>query len=121
MCNFKEGNWVRVPTYARIFRFKYIFIDEGITYVQDGYDDTFGQQGWLPEECELWSPRVGEWCWFYQATAILPQLAQYQGVSTESQGYKNHVAMHEDIDSYGWDYVEPFVGDLPSFIKDKNA
>lgn len=48
---------------------------------------------------ELWKPQPGEWCWFNHGYHINPTLIKYTNQCT--------------------DKCEPFIGTLPSLIKDK--
>ena len=61
---------------------------------------------------ELWFPSKGDWCWFSRK-GELPTIGQYK--DTTSTGYflmKKH-------QSKLWTSIEPFIGNLPSFIKGK--
>ena len=59
-------------------------------------------------DLELWKPQVGDWCWFY--TRDTPILSKFyvmeHGRYTESILWTNQ------------DKCEPFIGNLPSFIKE---
>ena len=95
---FKVGDWV-------VFNNE---VDEPITFqisyigkwIHNKKDDRF-----TPALCDYWQPKVGEWCWCYSSqggkgTDIPPNLVRY-----------SHY--YEDL------IVEPFIGELPSFIKEK--
>ena len=100
--NFKVGDWVRVPKHKHIFQFTSTFEEDGIEYIADGYDDIYGQQGWTIDEVELWEPQVGEWIVrkFTGNKAIIMQYTTEERIIG-----KNPI-------------VEPFIGTLPSFLKD---
>lgn len=70
---------------------------------------------------KLWHPKEGEWCWFYDIGMRTPQLHQFQCFSENEQlNYgERFVEKGQERDSWGYDYCEPFIGELPSFIKDK--
>jgi len=108
---FKVGDWVRVPEHNRIFKYKGTFEDEdGTLYISDGYDDIFGQQGWLVEECELWQPKSNEYCWFSNSILfdefIFGQFSEmcnglYCGTSSKGMAFQ---ALS----------CKPFIGELPN-------
>lgn len=101
MQQFKVGDYVRVPEYNKCFKFKGTFEDEdGTIYIADGYDEIFGQQGWLETECELWQPKEGEWCWFYRKGEDVPYLRRFT------------IGNIEDYPK-----CEPFIGELPSGVQ----
>ena len=58
---------------------------------------------------ELWHPKVGEWCWFWNQSdinlSISPHIGQYGNLSYSLEFYDN---------------CEPFIGQLPTFIKDQS-
>ena len=60
-------------------------------------------------EVELWHPKVGEWCWFWNQSdinlSISPHIGQYGNLSYSLEFYDN---------------CEPFIGQLPTFIKDQS-
>jgi len=71
-----------------------------------GIIDTRGYEyGFEYYNITLWQPKRGEWCWQYPSTAtkengIPPNLVRY------SHYYEGLLC-------------EPFIGELPSFLKDK--
>mgnify|MGYP001773556401 CR=1 FL=1 len=106
---FKVGDWIRVPKHNHIFQFTSTFIEEGIEYISDGYDDIFGQQGWTIDEVEPWEPHEDEWCWYgYELVQVLDStnLNLIKICRQKSTSY-------EEINS---SRLEPFIGKLPSFI-----
>ena len=82
-------------------------------------------------DCELYQPKLGEWCWFYDIPHYdMPVLQKF--VTTIGGYYitlnsfnSKHInlesvpSFEEGIcDSYNrWKYCEPFLGTLPSTIK----
>lgn len=101
---FKVGDWVRNS------RFGIVQIDR----MDDGYLTKDNQYFRV---CELWQPQEGEWL-------IYP--SSYEGFSVGKFSHSEH---HEDVNitlaiftdgsSFDISYCEPFIGQLPSFIKDK--
>lgn len=70
---------------------------------------------------KLWRPAVGEWCWFDKNKL---------GKFWKKQGTRNYWTLSDFVsisektkipsgDYFVSDYCEPFIGQLPSFIKDK--
>ena len=100
MSNFKCGDWVRYKGIARI---------ETITHtgyhLSNGYI-TKGDNG----EMKLWKPQVDEWCWFYSDNMLSPHIMQFSCMGINGKGYLSGFA--------GYDYCEPFIGELPIFIKE---
>lgn len=56
----------------------------------------------------LWQPQPGEWCWFWNEYDDIPTLNRFLCMySDDENGLPN-----------GFDFCEPFTGQLPSFLKD---
>ena len=68
------------------------------------------------KECKLWQPREGEWCWFWNIYMQTPILLQFHEMNDE---YFKTI-FHYDSQIY-WKYCEPFIGELPSFLKANKA
>ena len=72
-------------------------------------------------DVELWQPKKGEWCWFYDKTSsVVPILAQFDYMS-------EHIYVTTDIkipfrgderSAYGFNSCIPFIGQLPKILKD---
>ena len=66
-----------------------------------------------PRTVQLWTPIKGEWCWFYDNPNKdkYCNLSQFGGESNE-RCFKTN---------YGtpWNFCEPFLNSLPSYLKDK--
>lgn len=57
---------------------------------------------------EPWQPKQGEWCWFWNEYDDIPTLNRFLCMySDDENGLPN-----------GFDFCEPFTGQLPSFLKD---
>lgn len=89
MNSFKLGDWVEIPSLST----------KPVQYRSD-----LCHLG-----LELWQPKVGEWCWFWNSAdielSISPHLGQYGNLSYSLEFYEN---------------CEPFIGQLPTFIKDQS-
>jgi len=111
--SFKVGDWVRIwdkPT--RILR----VVEANALHTEAEYYDTPSgfRDGCLnPKGLELWQPKEGEWCWFWNKDSEMPPVLR-----RFKQTQKDGAHITKD-DCYFYDYCEPFIGTLPSFIKDK--
>ena len=75
------------------------------------YYFTNSKMSCLKHELEPWTPIKGEWCWFYDKASngysCLGQFKEYNGrcfISTTGTS---------------WNFCEPFLNSLPSYLKDK--
>lgn len=94
---FKVGDWVR----------EYDKYSDDITISQlSEYDICTIGRGDSFNTYEKWEPKEGEWCWFtiIDGYALPPLLMQYG---------------EQDVDR--WNIIEPFIGELPSFVKETNG
>lgn len=64
----------------------------------------------------LWQPQVGEWCWFKDEKNTIGSLTQLVGIEEDGTYY--------GYSSYGMPdkapCVEPFIRELPTFLKDNS-
>ena len=75
------------------------------------YYFTNSEMSCLEHELEPWTPVKGEWCWFYDSKSSKSSyLAEFKQMSR--QFFES-----EEIGIY--DYCEPFLNSLPSYLKDK--
>ena len=108
----KVGDWVNLVR------------DDGIIFDTFQYDNDWnGKNGF---SLELWQPKEGEWCWFRSShmPKYIQVLAQFKEFSYDSFAGKytimfNKEDVEEGVTSLHYDKCEPFIGELPSFIKDK--
>ena len=103
MSSFKPGDWIQC-TYANGTKFVVQVVSE--TSVKEAgrvYPTT------LDSDWVAWQPKVGEWCWFWNQSdinlSISPHIGQYGNLSYSLEFYDN---------------CEPFIGQLPTFIKDQS-
>ena len=70
-----------------------------------------------------WQPQKGEWCWFYDNTSsAVPILAQFDYMS-EHTYVTTEIEIplrEEERSAYGFNSCIPFIGKLPSFLKENN-
>ncbi len=95
---FKVDNWVINKTRDSIYKLQF----EDIIRFEDN-------------DIELWQPKVGEWCWFIDSTKNRISFVEYRGFENEEY-YGIDAQYHDMVYSR---VVEPFIGTLPSSIKDK--
>ena len=91
---FKVGDWVRNTELNRIFKYSYSDL------VYDKANPSHGKHD------ELWQPKVGEWVWSQVGDSKIPTVIEV-------------TQQHIDEDWLNSNNCEPFIGELPSFIKDK--
>ena len=114
---FKVGDWVRSK--ENKFDFSLVSIDTEKFYKALGsnFEDVW----------ELWQPKEGEWCWFYSDVMKLDNvgiLRKFTQMEKDIQGddmfgcepMKSFKEEFEHIKVF-YKYCEPFIGNLPSFIK----
>ena len=136
MSSFKLGDWVISTKYPKANPIKIQHQHAIDTGIFGTYTNTKGQANLLySEECMPWQPKVSEWCWFIN-TNCAPLLAQFVKMQNQSfwinneyksvLGYKANKFGHysgnigpKDED-YVFVYCEPFIGQLPTSIKDQS-
>ena len=103
---FKVGDWVRDKTSKQhtIKKVTSVYSDS-VTVV----DSTIGINVMLIKDLELWQPKEGEWCWFWENSDKRPLLGKLTGITESGKFFS------------GWgtyDYCEPFIGQLPTNLKE---
>lgn len=101
MQNFKVGDWVKILTFRNHVPVTIKDI-EGCRYILSTglyADDSI---------LEHWKPQLGEWCWYSKWDKI---------VCVEFYLCKFVLDMNEVEPEFNHKY-EPFIGQLPSFLKD---
>ena len=76
------------------------------------YYFTNSEMSCLQHELELWTPVKGEWCWFYDN----PNSNKYCNLS---QSGEFNVRYFKTNCGTSWNFCEPFLNSLPSYLKDK--
>ena len=110
MQNFKVGDWVRIKTDT----FEY----DGTASISKGVKQLSKSNMWIFSEnhykcdpdkyIEHWKPTEGEWCWYSKWDKV---------VCVEFYLCKFVLDMNEVEPEFKHKY-EPFIGQLPSFLKD---
>ena len=65
----------------------------------------------LINDLELWQPKKGDWCWFWDETLKKPMLLQFERFC--STGFYKY----ETNNKLNYQYCEPFLGELPTNLK----
>ena len=104
MEQFKEGDWVRDLREGMknpIVRLKpnCVFLTNPEDYIERPI-------------YEHWQPKEGEWCWFIDNGVPKEYIQLRQFESMDGMFFKPYGALR------GYANCEPFIGELPSFIKD---
>ena len=98
---FKKGDWVIHNGVAK-----------RVTKAVDGYIDSLDNEVAVimkEESLELWEPKEGDLCWFWNKSNIYPRLATFVN--------KSLGLYYADISNDGFDFCEPYLGKLPSKLK----
>ena len=94
MSEFKVGDWVRNTWLGTVKQY---------SYSDRAYDDKYNGTENESKHWELWEPQVGEWCWFLSNSRLSSlELLNFSGTYLDDEDYRNY---------------EPFIGNLPNFIK----
>ena len=129
MNSFKPGDWViaskvcekpkKFTTIAKLKKIKSVFTYAYPYILEDGN---------YCEAVELWQPKPNEWCWFWDKhtdIAQSPRLAQFHLIVEELQKPMDFPAFYQikykaTKLGYLYDFCEPFIGQLPTSIKDQS-
>ena len=106
MSTFKPGEWVDIPSLNT----------EPVQYRSD-----LCHLG-----LELWKPKPGEWCWFWNDNNYLPNIRQFSTCLKTIDGTIIHLIKQDKSAGIlmshcgieGYTHCEPFIGQLPTTIKD---
>ena len=102
---FKPGDWVRHIAFKS--KHKCISINNGEFDNKVSVTNSPSFDNEFMIDYELWQPKVGEWCWFWNQSdinlSISPHIGQYGNLSYSLEFYDN---------------CEPFIGKLPTNLKD---
>ncbi len=117
MSNLKPGDWVIISVkkkpYTHIIKIIKIIQETETDYaIIESIDKEVILDGKFLK-IELWQPKLGEWCWFYSKhTNIAPVLRKFE--------YKHNNSFYTN-DEMIFTGCEPFIGNLPNFIKDTHG
>ena len=125
MSSFKPGNWVILSSSSD---------SRSLAQVKETYLGSNKAKLYWPSEnstavCsemqyyKLWQPKVGEWCWFWSKSFPKPQLLPFRSYFKNSfYSTEYGVTIFNEIlcECNYFDYCEPFIGQLPTSIKDQS-
>ena len=78
----------------------------------------FGGQQYFSDDIELWQPKEGEWCWLNKELAKITSKDK-DGYVTFLKSNGTYSAYHKIDTNFISKYCEPFIGELPTLLKDK--
>ena len=104
---FKVGDWAVNKTSKQCIIKKVTSVYNDSVTVGDS---TVGINVMLIDDLELWEPKEGDICWFWDKSNIYPRLATF---TNNSLGL-----YYADISKDGFEFCEPFIGKLPTNIKE---
>ena len=116
---FKVGDFVRVvPKSNRAITNSGTTEFTGIIRVIDKYNlysirGIDGTDWFESDDIQPWTPVKGEWCWFYNN----PNKDKYCNLS--QFGGESNGRCFISITDIHWQFCEPFLNSLPSYLKDK--
>lgn len=105
---FKVGDWVKCPEDGALFK---------VIEHKDGWFYNTQEEYYDASDLALWKPQPGEWCWFFDKDSRTAVVAQYKGIK-ETEVYTYYVSTFQ-IDEGLFLNCEPFIGTLPTHLKDK--
>ena len=113
MQQFKVGDWIENIRCVnqRIIK-QVIDCKEHLDTLTMG-NATNGVNVMLKSDVKLWQQKEGEWCWFYNRGDAFPVLRPFVKMSEENLYLANNI-----VCDWAYEYCEPFIGELPSFLKD---
>ena len=99
MQNFKVGDWVRDLRDNRVFQINSTNFNLKLSTKNTVYAH--------------WQPKLGEWCWFWNFNEM-PTLEQF----SKYHNLDDHLGNYETLAVKLYQHCEPFIGELPTFLKD---
>lgn len=95
---FKVGDWVRQGNFVtKVHR------------VESGYYYDKNNESISVEKAVKWDPKEGEWCWFWDEHYTTAILAKFENISD---------GLFVEHNGNIFEYCEPFIGELPTHLKD---
>ena len=109
---FKVGDWVRFRDI--ICQIKIVYNQENDLNGSYGLYINKGIRVIRPHLIELWQPKEGEWCKFYNENAKSFRVAQFNYIGFG----KGKEGLYKDKQGNYFKYCEPYMNELPSTIKE---
>ena len=128
MSSFKPGDWVRHKRLKSVHMCKAINTGEFDDKISVTNSPSFDQE--FMTDYILWQPETNEWCWFYTnklttgrvVAQVLKQYREGDEHMIQERLIRNGNFTNTD-DKYAFyelDLIEPFIGQLPSILKDNS-
>ena len=117
MNSFKPGDWVQHIELATTYGGHILKIEEiDERNEQLGFVSLIGQGKTLHSNfAELWKPKLNEWCWFWNRDKPnKTKLKQLYSINYEHDVHWTY----KTIDCKTYQHCEPFIGQLPTNLKD---
>ena len=111
---FKVGDWVVNKTSKQRIIKKVTSVYSDTVTVGDS---TVGINVMLIKDCELWQPKPGEWCWFYQNKREIPTLGNLKYFS-DKDSFCAYSTPKASMSVKYFKHCEPFLGQLPTNLQD---
>lgn len=111
MEKFKVGDWIKSTKFTHMKPSQVQSIYKSNTRKGD-FGLKCGGTVNYSSEVELWQPKEGEWCWYNKKYFI-----KVKNIKDEQIYFSSLDGMYIN----DWDYLckfEPFIGELPTFLKD---
>ena len=79
---------------------------------------------WNITQCKLWQPEEGEWCWFWNNEKDLTlqkfwKKQQDYFIVVFCEKHKTDGLISYDVTENHFKNCEPFIGQLPTFLKEQ--
>lgn len=100
---FKVGDWVRSEEYG-VIQLTPKNVDS-----YNKYTDTHIKGSGV--YAELWQPKAGDWCWFWDSDNFPPKLRQFKRLLISNKH------QYESFQTFTYIHCEPFLGKLPTTLK----
>ena len=104
---FKIGDWVEVTYYTG--KRTIAKVSSKDTVQENGVGQNYSTD--LSKDWKLWSPRDGEWCWVDDSLCICTKVTKENTFIVENS---TRGTIEATLNA-----VEPFIGTLPTFVKEK--
>ena len=105
MNSFKPGDWVKLKYKSYTKPYEILEIVNGLIRLNTELTPS-SDNLWREDECMPWQPKVGEWVWS-------------KGSYTQAFIFK-WTSAHEQAGIMNYTNYEPFIGQLPTYLKDQS-
>lgn len=119
MQNFKVGDWVILNKDRKTLA-KILEIDDEYIFKCKLHFVNENSISWCSEMqyYKHWEPTEGEWCWFYKEEIKPKHIGTHWAIPNLHKFGKTTESGIQTIEGFCYSFCEPFIGQLPSFLKD---